>query len=54
MAHTLVSNLVHLIFGTKGRMPQIPDQLQPAMWSYIDIHFLDKHGVKCDPRYLFD
>ena len=35
MAHTLVSNVVHVIFGTKGREKFIAEKVQPAMWSYI-------------------
>lgn len=35
MAHTLVSNVVHLIWGTKVGGKTIREDLQPAMWSYL-------------------
>jgi REP element-mobilizing transposase RayT len=35
MAHTLVSNVVHLIWATKVGGKTIREDLQPAMWSYI-------------------
>jgi putative transposase len=45
MAHTLVSNVVHLIWGTKIRGSLIREDLQPAMWSYIS--GIGKHnGIK--------
>ena len=33
--HTRVSLRVHCVFSTKGRLPSIPDDLQPRLWAFI-------------------
>jgi len=35
MKHTHVSLRVHCVFTTKGRVPSIPDELQPRLWAFI-------------------
>jgi putative transposase len=35
MPHTYVSLYVHVIFSTKERRKQIPDEVQPRLWSYM-------------------
>ena len=35
MAHTYVRNRVHIAFSTKGRLKQIPPQVQPELWNFI-------------------
>ncbi len=33
--HTFISNRVHIVFGTKGRLPMIPDIQLRRLWAYI-------------------
>lgn len=35
MAHTLVQNLIHLVFSTKGRRKLIPKQRLARTWAYL-------------------
>lgn len=35
MKHTHVSLRVHCVFATKGRVPSIPDRLQPRLWAFM-------------------
>ena len=35
MSHAFVKNHIHLIFGTKGRLPTIAKTVQPELWSYM-------------------
>jgi putative transposase len=35
MAHTYTSILVHVIFSTKERRKQIPEEIQPRLWAYV-------------------
>jgi len=36
MSHrTLLSNRIHIVFGTKDRRSIIPDSLLPRLWAYI-------------------
>ncbi len=35
MAHTYVRNRIHIAFSTKGRLKQIPHQVQPELWNFI-------------------
>jgi len=35
MAHTHTSILVHIVFSTKDRRKQIPEEVQTRLWAYI-------------------
>jgi putative transposase len=35
MAHTYVRNRIHISFSTKGRLKQIPPEVQPELWNFI-------------------
>jgi putative transposase len=35
VSHAFVKNHIHLIFGTKGRLPTIAKTVQPELWSYM-------------------
>ena len=35
MPNSHVSNHVHIVFSTKNRVPEIPADLQPQLWSYM-------------------
>jgi len=35
MSHTYVSQLVHIVFSTKGRSNQIPEEIQQRLWSFL-------------------
>jgi REP element-mobilizing transposase RayT len=35
MPHSFVSNYMHCVFSTKGRLPLITAELQPRLWAYI-------------------
>ncbi len=35
MAHTFTNLLYHLVFSTKGRVPQIDAELQPRLFPYM-------------------
>ena len=35
MSHAYVSNLVHCIFSTKGRVPSINPDLETRLWPYV-------------------
>ena len=35
MPSSYVSHHVHVVFGTKGRLKLIPQELQPKLWAYM-------------------
>jgi len=35
MAHSHISNRLHVVFSTKNRMRLIPEDLQPRLWAYL-------------------
>jgi putative transposase len=35
MSHTYVSELIHIIFSTKGRLNTIPSEIQQRLWSFL-------------------
>lgn len=34
MSHTYAQNVVHVVFSTKNRRKEIPEDLQPRLWAY--------------------
>jgi REP-associated tyrosine transposase len=35
VSHAFVKNHIHLVFGTKDRLPTIAKAVQPELWSYM-------------------
>ena len=35
MSHSYIKNHIHLVFGTRDRMPMITKDVQPELWSYL-------------------
>jgi REP element-mobilizing transposase RayT len=35
MSHTYVSELIHIVFSTKGRLNTIPPEIQQRLWSFL-------------------
>jgi REP element-mobilizing transposase RayT len=35
MAHSFISNYMHCVFSTRGRLALITPELQPRLWAYI-------------------
>jgi REP-associated tyrosine transposase len=35
MSHSYASNRIHVIFSTKKRMKQIPEEFAPKLWAYM-------------------
>ena len=35
MSHSYCSSLYHCVFSTKNRVPSIPPELQPRLWSFM-------------------
>jgi len=45
MGHSYTSNLVHLVFSTKGRTEIIREELQPKLWAYM-VGIGQNHGIE--------
>ena len=35
MSHTYVSELIHIVFSTKGRLNTIPPDIHERLWSFL-------------------
>ncbi len=35
MPHSFTSNLLHVVFSTKARRPDIESEMQPRLWAYM-------------------
>lgn len=45
MAHSFANLLIHLIFSTKGRLPQIDQDLKPQLTAYMGGIIRELHGI---------
>ncbi|MBI3248445.1 MAG: IS200/IS605 family transposase [Deltaproteobacteria bacterium] len=45
MAHSFANLLTHLIFSTKGRFPQIDQDLKPQLTAYMGGIIRELHGI---------
>jgi len=44
MGSSYISNHIHVVFSTKGRVRSIKEQMQPKLWAYI-AGIAENHGM---------
>jgi len=44
MGSSYISNHIHVVFSTKGRVRSIKEQMQPKLWAYM-AGIAENHGM---------